>query len=190
MAVRALCASLLLVVPVVLAGSQSVRPTAPESFRATAQVGGTAGGVGATITIQIDRYTADADHEAIAKLLKAGNYEAFLEKLRQAPIVGATKSGDRSVPIRWARQQPQGDGRHIAVVTAEPVFFFGAGAPDAKPTAGYDLAAAEFTVDAVGLGSGSMAAAARVKLGGPAGVQIDDYSGKKISLATVARNVS
>jgi hypothetical protein len=48
----------------------------------------------------------------------------------------------------------------------------------------------EFTVDSVGLGSGTMAPAARVKPGGPTGVQVDDYSGKRVTLMTVTRNLS
>ena len=63
-------------------------------------------------------------------------------------------------------------------------------AVDAKPTAGYDLAVVEFTVDAVGLGKGSMAPAAKVKPGGVNGIQVDDYSGKRIDLVTVSRNLS
>ena len=94
------------------------------------------------------------------------------------------------VPIRWARQQPQGDNRRIAVMTESPVFFFGAGAVDAKPTEGYDVGVLEFTIDSVGLGKGTMAAAAKVKPGGPTGIEIEDYSGKRIELMTVTRNKS
>jgi hypothetical protein len=142
------------------------------------------------VLIQIDRYVADADHQAIASALKETGYEAFLDALRKAPVIGAVKIGNRSVPIRWAREQPSGDGRRIAVVTDAPVFFAGAGATNAKPTAGFDVAVVEFTVDSVGLGSGKMAPAARVKPGGPTGIEIDDYAGKPMTLATVARNVS
>ena len=53
--------------------------------------------------------------------------------------------------VKWAREKAQGGGRRIALCTDAPVFFAGAGAVDAKPTAGYDLALVEFTVDAVGL---------------------------------------
>src|SRR4029078_35018 len=89
---------------------------------------------------------------------------------------GSHKVGNRSVAIHWAREQAQGGGRRIAVATAEPVFFAGAGAVDAKPTAGYDVAVAEFTVDSTGLGKGSMAPAAKVKAGGPPGVESQDHS--------------
>ena len=41
------------------------------------------------------------------------------------------------------------------------------------------------TVDGVGFGSGTMAGAARVRPGGEAGVQIDDYADAPIKLVTV-----
>jgi hypothetical protein len=169
-------------------GAQSVRPTAPESFRASAQITAGGGGAASMIAIQIDRYTADADHAVLASVLKEQGYDKFLEALRKAPVIGAVKVGERSVPIRWAREQAKDDGRRIAVVTDGPVFFTGGGAANAKPTAGYDIAVLEFTVDAVGLGSGRMAPAARVKPGGPTGIEIDEYGGKLMTLATVARN--
>jgi hypothetical protein len=78
----------------------------------------------------------------------------------------------------------------VVFVTGTPVFFAGAGAVDAKPTAGYDIGVVEFTIDNVGLGSGTMAPAAKVKPGGPTGVDVEDYSGKRITLTTVTRNLS
>ncbi|HTI37105.1 MAG TPA: hypothetical protein VL484_06080 [Vicinamibacterales bacterium] len=166
------------------------RKTAPESFRANAQVTGTGGGVASGLTIQIDKYTSDADHAALVKALKEGGNGAFVSTLKTSPVVGKVTMGDRTFTIRWARQQIKGDSRRIAVATDSPVFFAGAGAVDAKPTAGFDIAVLEFTVDSIGLGKGSMAAAAHVKPGGPTGVQVDDYSGKRIDLVTVTRNSS
>ena len=189
MLTRVLTVSLCVAASVALA-AQSSRNTAPESFRVNGQITDTAGGVAATMTLQIDKYTPDDQHQTIVNALKAGNNQAFLDVLRKAPVVGALKMNDRSVPIRWARQQPQGGNRRIAVMTESPVFFFGAGAVDAKPTAGYDVGVLEFTIDSVGLGKGTMAAAAKVKPGGPTGIEVEDYSGKRIELTTVTRNPS
>ena len=190
MSVRALTAALLLAVPV-LAGArapQSSKSTAPESFRANGQITGVAGGVATAMVFAIDKYTADADHDALVKALKDGGNAAFLAALKKAPKVGTLTVGKRTIDIRWARTRPEGsDQRRVAFVTAEPAFFAGAGAADAKPTAGYDLAAVEFTIDAVGLGSGTMAPAAKMKAGGATGVEVDDYSGKRITLTTVTR---
>jgi len=187
---RVLSAASIVALSVTLSASQGWKNTAPESFRANGQVTETPGGVAASMTIQIDRYTSDADHNALVAALRAGDNTAFLDAVRKAPVVGAVKIGDRSVPIRWARQRRQGDGRRVAVMTDAPVYFFGAGSPDAKPTTGFDVAVIEFTVDSVGIGNGTMAAAAHVKPGGPSGIQVDDYSGKRITLTTVTRNSS
>jgi hypothetical protein len=188
--VRALTLSLLLAVPAALAAQPS-KATAPESFRANGQITGVAGGAASEMVFKIDKYTADADHDALVKALKDGGNAAFLAALKKAPKVGTLTIGQRSLDIRWARTRTEGtDNRRVAFVTDQPAFFAGAGAADAKPTAGYDLAAVEFTIDSVGLGSGTMAPAAKVKAGGPTGVEVDDYSGKRITLTTVTRNLS
>jgi hypothetical protein len=186
---RLLTASILCLAVSVVLAAQSTKSTAPESFRINGQVLDTPGGVAASMTVQIDAYTPDDRHQTIVNALKAGDNAAFLDVLRKSPVVGSLRMGDRSVPIRWARSQAQQNGnRRVAVMTESPVFFFGAGAVDAKPTAGYDVGVLEFTIDSVGMGKGTMAAAAKVKPGGPTGIQIDDYSGKRIELTTVTRN--
>jgi hypothetical protein len=185
-----LTVSLILAVPIVLAGAQASKNTAPESFRANAQVTGAAGGAASALVIQIDRYTSDADHKALADTLKTSGHAAFVEALRKAPAIGKLTIGTRAFTVRWARTQPVDiDHRRVALVTDQPVFFAGAGAVDAKPTAGYDLAVVEFTIDAVGLGKGTMASAAKVKAGGPTGVEVEDYSGKRLELMTVTREL-
>lgn len=188
---RVLAASLLIVPFLVSAigAAQSRKATAPESFRANGQILGAAGGAASAIDIKVDHYTSDADHETLLKALKEGN-AAFVAALKKAPKIGTVTVGKTVVDIKWAREKPQGSGRRIVVCTDAPVFFAGAGAVDAKPTAGYDLALAEFTIDSVGLGKGTMAPAAKVKPGGTAGIQVDDYSGKRIELVTVSRNLS
>lgn len=189
MTVRALTASLLVALPLTL-GAQAPKNTAPESFRANGQILGAAGGVASAMTIRIDKYTSDADHTALAGTLKSGGHTAFVAALKKAPAIGTLTIGNRSFTIRWARTQAVGsDHRRVAAVTDEPVFFAGAGAVDAKSTAGFDLGVVEFTIDAVGLGKGTMAPAAKVKAGGDTGVEIEDYSGKRIELVTVTREL-
>ena len=185
-----------LVVALVLAGSgsasaQSWKNTAPESFGANAQATNMGAGAAAALVFQVDAYTADVDRERLLAALAAGGPTAFVDALKKEKAVGYLQIGDRKIPIRYARALPTANGgRHIVLVTDAPVFFLGAGAVEAKPTAGFDVAVVEFDVDTVGLGSGRMAAAARVKPGGAAGVQIDDYAQDPIKLVTVTRRVS
>jgi hypothetical protein len=185
------CVTLALVVVATVSGTaQTARRNvgAPETFsaNATAVKSGSAA-ASATIQIHIERYTPDFDRTAVETALKTGGYPAFLTALRKAPDVGYVQHGDAKTIIRWARQTDAPKGRRIVVVTEKPIFFLGGGSADAKPRAGYEVAVIEMNVDDVGLGTGTMAAAARVKPGGEAGVQIDDYAETPIKLATVRR---
>ena len=189
-------ASPLLVLPALLllaAPDSQARQSAgaPESFTANLQAQGAKGGaLAATIQIAIRRYTPDPDRVAVENALKTGGYPGFLTALRQAPHVGDVSFGETKWAIRWARERPTGTAsRQIVVVTDQPIFFVGGGGADAKPRAGYEVAVIEMVVDNVGLGKGTMTAAARVKPGGETGVLIEDYAEKPIQLTTVSRNL-
>jgi hypothetical protein len=163
---------------------------APETFSANAQVASGAGAIAATIQIQIQRYTPDFDRTSVETALKGGGYPSFLSALRKAPEVGSVGIGDQKFPIRYAREEKTAKGRTITVVTDQPMFFVGGGRTDAKPRAGYEVGAIQMMVDDVGLGSGSMAAAARIKPGPEGvGVQVDDYADAPIKLTTVSRKL-
>ena len=163
---------------------------APETFTANLQVSGAnTGAAAANIQITIQRYTPDAERNAVEAALKSGGYPAFLTALRKAPEVGFVAVKDRKWPIRWAREQPIPNGRTIVVVTDQPIYFVGGGQIDAKPREGYDVALIRLQVDDVGLGNGQMAAAAKVTAGDEAGVLIEDYADKPIKLITVVRKI-
>ena len=186
--------SLIIIGLVSLFGSSGTAQTrasqgAPETFSANAQAKGGAGAAAATIQIHVERYTPDFDRTAVENGLKHGGYSGFVKALRQAPEVGAVTVGDKKFAIRWAREQKTAEGRTIVVITDTPVFFIGGGSSNAKPRAGYEVALIRMTVNEVGLGKGTMAAAARVKPGGETGVQIDDYAEEPIKLVTVTRKV-
>jgi len=167
----------------------SLSPSAPETFTANAQVKSGNGTAAATIEIHIQRYTPDFDHKSVETALKSGGYAAFLTALRKAPDVGYVASGENKWTIRYARERAADKGRSIVIVTERPMFFVGGGRASAKPRAGYEVGVAQMQVDDVGLGSGTMAGAARVKPGADAGVQIDDYADEPIKLVTVSRKI-
>jgi hypothetical protein len=163
----------------------------PEIFTANLNVTGESGGAAAaTITIDIQRYTPEADRKAVEDALKTGGYPGFVAALRKAPQVGSVSFADRKWAIRWARERSTGEyTRSIVVVTDQPIFFVGGGRVDAKSREGYEVAVIQMDVDNVGMGKGSMTAAARVKPGGESGVQIDDYADKPIKLVTVVKKL-
>lgn len=180
---------LVLAAAVVPAFAQTQQPTAPESFTANLQAAGAQGGAAAAvITVEVSRYTPEPERVAVEKALKSGGYPAFLAALRRAPAVGAVKFGEKAWTIRWARESKDEKGaRTLTYVTDSPIFFVGGGAVDAKPRQGYEVGLIQFKVDPVGLGSGTMAAAARVRPDGQGGVEIDDYADKPIILKSVVR---
>ena len=98
--------------------------------------------------------------------------------------------GDQKFAIRWAREQKTAKGRTIVVVTDKPVFWSSvAEAP--RPSRAGPLRSRrplQLLMDEVGLGSGSMAAAARVKPGGEAERdRSTSYADEPIKLVTVSR---
>jgi hypothetical protein len=173
------------------AGQASQKTGAPETFTANIHTTGARGGAAAaTIQIDIRRYTPEADRTAVEAALKTGGYQAFVTALRKAPEVGTVSFGDRTWAIRWSRERPSGPHtRTIVVVTDQPIFFVGGGRVDAKPREGFEVALIQIDIDSGGLGSGVMTAAAKVKPGGAAGVEIEDYADKPIRLVTVARKI-
>jgi hypothetical protein len=169
---------------------QAPPPPPSETFDLTATASAGPGAVG-TLTVpmvvHIERYTPAHARTTMTDALKHAGYSGFLNALREAPVAGSLTIGDQSWVIRWARQVPSSDGRVVSIVTDKPVAFVGGGRTDAKPKAGYEVAVAQFTVDRSGHGTGTMAAAARVKPGGETGVRIDDYAEKPVTLTAVAR---
>jgi hypothetical protein len=161
--------------------------TAPEAFTAPLHARTGAGVVSATLRVQIDRYTPPSDRRAMTDALKYGGYPAFLQALRKAPAIGRLSIGDQMFTLRWAREQPAEAGRAISLVTDTPVYFVGGNRADARPRAGFELAVVQLTVDDAGVGTGTIAAAARVKPDGNGGVVHEDYAADPIALTSVER---
>jgi hypothetical protein len=177
---------------VLLPAAQKQAPPPPPSetfdLVATASAGpGAAGTLTVPMVLHIDRYTPAHARTTMTDALKYSGYSGFLNALREAPVAGSLTIGDQSWVIRWARQLPNDAGRVISIVTDKPVAFVGGGRTDAKPRAGYEVGVAQFTIDRSGHGTGTMAAAARVKPGGETGVRIDDYAEKPVTLTAAVR---
>jgi hypothetical protein len=159
---------------------------AAEVYTATLQVKGQAT-ASTTIRIDLRQYTPDRDREPIEKGLKFGGYPGFLAALRKGRKVGTVATSDKTWDIRWASARPTPGGRKIVLVTDQPMFFLGGGAIEAKPRAGYEVGVIQMEVDEKGSGTGSVAAAARVKPGED-GVVVDDYGDQRIEITKVVRD--
>jgi hypothetical protein len=176
---------------IVLAAALSVPQAGPHpqtfDLVATASPNAAAkGGITVAMTVQLDRYTPEHELKTMTDGLKYDGYKGFLNALREAPRVGTLDVAGQTFGIRWAREVPNANGRIISLVTDQPVFFVGGGRKDAKPKGGYEVAVIQLVLDASGKGTGTMAAAARVKPGGETGVRIDNYAEKPVQLTATA----
>ena len=169
----------------------SVPQAGPEAFDLVGKVsprsGAATGAVTVPMILQIDRYTPDHERTKMTDGLKYGGYPGFVKALREAPAAGSLEvAGDKFV-VRWARSADTDTGRTVTIVTDQPVAFVGGGRKGAKSTAGYEVAVLQLTLDKAGKGTGTMAAAARVKPGGETGVRIDNYADAPIALTASPR---
>jgi len=175
--------------PALLIAAGLIVQGGPETFDlvATATAGANAKGtLTVPITAQIDDYTPDHERTKMTDALKYNGYPGFLNALREAPKAGTLDVAGDKFAIRWAHAVDTPTGRTVTLVTDQPVAFVGLGKRGAKPTAGYECAVLQLTLDKTGHGKGTMAAAARVKPDGKGGVRIDNYTEKPLTLtATV-----
>jgi hypothetical protein len=185
-----LVALLLSVLAIAAPGAQSRKFVgAPETFNAKASVATDTSRGDVYVTIHVDKYTPEKERDAVVNALQSGGSEGFLEALRKSPVAGKLDVGKQSFPIRWAREERNEKGRVITLVTDRPVYYVGAGLPDAKPRAGFDVAVIQLQMDSAGVGEGSMAAAAKVKPGGATGVEVEDYATAPVKLPSVTRKI-
>jgi hypothetical protein len=156
------------------------------TFNATATVSSAAKKAPVPVTIHIDRFITDADREKVAATLKANDAAATTKALAALPDLGYIKLGEKSTPLKYAYARPTGDGRLITVVTAQPLYFIGGTAKDAKPKQGYDLGLALLVLNGQDAGTGQLAPAVKVKLDNGA-VVTDDYGTEVVRLVNVAK---
>jgi hypothetical protein len=165
----------------------------PEVFTGTAQAKNATGAVSGTLVVRLRRVTPQFDKTAVETALKEGGYPRFLTAIRNAPEVGQlVLGGGAPFSIRYARERVDGTGRRLILVTDKPVFFVGGGRSDENLAArkGFEVAVIEIRIDGKGVGTGSMAAAARVRPDGDGGVLLDDFAEQLITLTNISRKPS
>ena len=112
---------------------------------------------------------------------------AALQALAKRGDVGTVQIGARRTAIKFASRLPTGDGYLVTVVTAEPIVFIGAGLPDAKTKAGYDLGLAILEVAASGPGMGELLPATKIQFNEKGALGTEDYSVAGVKLSNVVR---
>jgi hypothetical protein len=167
--------------------------TQPEVLTGTAQIKNATGAVSGTLEVRLRRVTPEFDRKTVETALKEGGYPRFLTAIRNAPEVGQLLlGGGAPFAIRYARERVDATGRRLVLVTDKPVYFVGGGRSDADIAArkGFEVAVIELRLDDKGVGTGSMAAAARVRPDGDGGVLLDDFAEQLITVSNIARKPS
>ena len=180
---RALCAASLVFV---IAPAWALPPSETLTAQATVK---TAGGATASapVTVVVDRFATDADRAALKAALARGGTAAARAWLARRGDAGTVQVGARRTAIKFASRLTTAAGHLITVVTAEPIVFLGAGLPDAKPRAGYDLGFATLEVAASGPGVGELLAATKIRFDEQGAIATEDYSGVSMQLSNVVR---
>ncbi len=178
----------LVAVIALIAAASAAAQGSSEVFNCTATVKTASGATGsAPVTVTITRMMSKDEATKLADTFKSGGAAALRKALEGVAPTGSVVLGKgQATAARIAFARSMGDGRLITIVTDKPLIFLGADAPNAKPTEGYDFAVIDLQVDAAGNGTGTMAAAATVKVNDQGAFVVQDYSGEVIRL-TVAR---
>ena len=150
----------------------------PISVTLDAQASNGTTSVTSKLTVRVDRLMEESRWKRVSDALKFDGYPAFFNVLRTLPAIGSVALQERSVPIRYAREQMDGTSRRLILVADRPLFFLG---DQPKGRAGYELTIVDLRVDGQGNVSGTMMGAARVKPS-PDGVVVDDYATAPVQL--------
>jgi hypothetical protein len=177
----------LVAMAIAAAGTIALSAQGGATYTATANVKTAAGAsASAPVTITVTRWATDAERTKVMDALKAGG-GALKTTLDALPAAGTIEVGGRKTTLRFARTLSTGGGKLVTIVAAEPILYLGAGAPEAKPKAGYDFAFATFEVDSAGKGTaGDLAPAAKLKVGQNDAVVVDDYGAEAVRLTGIS----
>jgi hypothetical protein len=174
------------VVLVTVAMAGAVAPAARETCVATASVKTGAGRASAPFSVTITRYADAVEREALLGALRTGGPEAARAALAKFKDAGVVQLGAHTVAVKFAGERPTASGRLVTIVTAEPILFLGAGLPEARPRAGYDVAVAILDLNASG-GFGELAPAAKLGLDDGGALHITDYGDTVIWLKELSK---
>ncbi len=159
----------------------------PEEFSAFAiNMGSLTGGSGATaqLIMTVNRWSTQAERDALFTTLREKGAEAMLSELQRAKRVGSLRTPNSiGYEIRLALEEPGKDGgRRVLLVTDRPVGF--SEATNRPPSIDYPFTVIDIQMPAEGRGKGTMSIAAKII---PAGrtVLIENYDTQPVQLNRV-----
>jgi hypothetical protein len=172
---------------VLTAAVGAVSAQGPESFTATASVKNGPAGATFPVRVTVTRWTPENERATVLAAIKTGG-PAVAKALGGLMDAGFIEVGTQRTPLKFAGQRDTGGGgRLVTVATATPVLFLGAGLPDAKPKAGFDVALAILDLTGGATGTGELAPAAKIGVNASGALVTSDYGNSVILLKNVAR---
>jgi hypothetical protein len=160
-----------------------------ETFTARASVTKGAASASAPFTLTITRYATPDERDALLSAVRTGGSTAARAVLAKFGDAGVVQLGTRRTTVKYAAERPTASGRLLTVVTAEPIVYLGAGLPEAKARAGFDVAILLLDLHEGG-GLGELAPAAKLGIDDGGALHIEDYGESVVwlnGLATAAR---
>ena len=160
-----------------------------ETFTATASVKTAAGvSVTAPVVISITRWTTAAERTTALAALKSGGNAALKKTFDTMPEAGTIQIGEKKTALKFAGALSTGSGRVVTVVASQPILYIGAGLPESKVKAGFELGYAMFVIDAAGKGSaGDLAPAATLKLDANDALVVQDFGAEAVRLIGISK---
>jgi hypothetical protein len=145
-------------------GNERAQGQGRETFTAFAvSTGGQrSNAVAEQLTFAVERWSTDAERQALADVLTERGPDALLDKLRAMPEVGYLRTPDSlGYPLRYADQQPLPEGgRRIVFATDRPISF--SETWNSSRTLDYPFTVVELRMDGQGEGEGKLSLATRV----------------------------
>ena len=173
------------------AEQQAGKPPAPVRFTANAinmsSIGG-AGGRSAVVQMSIDRWSTEAERQALIKAFQERGPDGLLEALQKTEPTGRIRTANTlGWDLHYAVQAPSKDkegGRHILIATDRVVGFWEV-SRDTR-TMDYPFTLIELHVDKDGKGQGKIALATKiVRSKDGQRLELENYSSEPVRLQNV-----
>jgi len=167
------------------AGAQTMGE--PERFTAFAVNMGSIGRGGAnTVTIEIERWSTEAERDALIKAFQEKGPDGLLKALQKSKRVGFMRlPNSLGYDLRFARQVPGEDGGRRIVIATDRRIGFEEARQQAR-TMDYPFNLTEIRFNAQGEGEGRMAVATKITYNKEKQVlELENYSSEPLRLTTV-----
>jgi hypothetical protein len=173
-------------VAAVLCVAPLARAEAAAEITGTATVK-TSNGVTSTapLSVSIDRFSTDADRDAVLAMLKKSGTEGLRGMLLTRPSIGSITLGNMSTAIKYVYERVTPEGRLITAVTSSVIGYVGAGAPGARVKSGLYLGLVILDLKKSGPGEGELVPATKVTIDAKGAIVTDDYSDDVVKLTNV-----